>query len=272
IQHAYVRDSYTATYSLRKNGSLAYVGQSGVPGLVDNMVLKNAKSFQFVMNGSLVDDLGLNYSNSVGKISQFPLLYVGLEQDLNTNGQANDGSSSSQIYDRLLNDESTETAKAPKAKRSNKDLFDLDFDVDIDALLNKREYDVFVLNTAKPAARDGHLVQVGYYIPTKLKEGSLLRVLALKKNLNSGALLGSVEFNYFVNEIVVENGLRMYMLTDMAAISTKTGEFVDLYPIEKEAFRKAKSISVLEKGGTKILGIQHGDRGSAAVYEGTFSF
>ena len=272
IRQSYVQDSYTTTYSMTKKGSPSYIDQHGAVGLVDNMILKNTQSFQFVMSTALVDDLALNYRNAVGESVPFPLTYVGLVQDTDARAQADDSPSSRTRYDKLLNDDSEKSTTPQAETKSSKGIFDLDYEVDINALVNKRDYDVFVLSTRKPAERGDHTVQIGYYIPTQMKEGSLLRVLALKKDVNTGALLGSVEFNYYVNEIVVDNGLRIYMLTDMASVSTKTGELIELYPMEREAFTEASAVSILEKDGIKILGIQHGEGGSAAVYEGTFSF
>ncbi|MEM7654486.1 MAG: hypothetical protein AAF399_00025 [Bacteroidota bacterium] len=238
VAQTYRTDDYRVSYQLTKQGGVEYSGESGVPGLIDHMVLEKGAAFQYVFNGTLTDDLAYRYGLSNGGQGTLDLEYIGRETDQSVAAEEQ-GTSSKNWYDLLVGEEEdtpSSPPSAPKEETSPWDLFTPEVEIDAQALLEKRDYEVFVLNSGKSAERGEYLVQVGYFVPPELKLGSVIRVLAIKKLAASREVVGMIEMDYYITEQTVENQLTIFQLQDMAAITTRTGEEVDLYQVEGEAF------------------------------------
>ncbi|MEL6851102.1 MAG: hypothetical protein AAFP92_21460, partial [Bacteroidota bacterium] len=183
IQTPFQGENARIDYPLLKKGTVVSKGKPGLPSLLDNLALKKTQSFAFVFNGALTDDLVLQYPLASGESGKISLSYVGKVSDQQPSSPTAASTPSKSLYDKLLGeDPPAKTAEAPSKESENPwDMFTPEVEVDVDALLEKREYEVFVLKTDHPVERNGHLIQVGFYVPTSLKEGSVDRVLAVKK-------------------------------------------------------------------------------------------
>ncbi|MEM6723953.1 MAG: hypothetical protein AAF598_07940 [Bacteroidota bacterium] len=275
IEQSHVSEDYSKNYQLTRVGEQQSLGEPGLIGLIDQFILKKSRSFHYQMTPSLTDDLVLSYTTMDDQSFTKELMYSGMETDDLSSNTAQSPPL------KLLDDEdppapSTLNTSFPEEEvefepTNTTNDFIPDLDIDVDAFLEKRDYQVFVLNSNEPPQRGDHLIQVGYYVPLEPELGKVIRVLALKKEASSGELVGFMEFDYYIDELIYENGRSIYMLADLKELSGADGDPVNLNANELEAFGGAKSICFMQKQGKKILVIQHGRLGSTASYEGNFS-
>ncbi|MEO1434868.1 MAG: hypothetical protein AAFV80_04985, partial [Bacteroidota bacterium] len=228
-------------YLLEKEGKTQYVDQHGIIGLLDDLILQKGTTFHYQVNTSLTDDLVYAFLNFGGETNNQTLMYVGMDKPSTL-------SKADQFLLSLIEEEEPAPATTPSSPVKEKEntntssSFIPEVNIDTEAYFEERDYDVFVLNSDQPTKRDGHLIQLGFYVPVELGLGKIMRVLALKKAPNSGDVLGMMELDYYVDEIAIDNGLTIYMLQDLRDLSISDGDFVKLSAKELEAFGGSKSI------------------------------